>query len=190
MVAKENLPIDEETPFNPTNPYAVSKLAQDYLGLQYFHSDNLKIVRARPFNHVGPRQSPDFVVSGFAKRIAEAEKSGQSKMKVGNLNSRRDFTDVRDMVIAYRLALEKGEIGEVYNLGSGKSFEIKTILEKLLDLSTVKIQPEEDPSLMRPSDNPDHVCDSSKFRNLTGWNPQIPIEKTLQDTLDYWRKQV
>ena len=131
LVAPEDLPIDEETPFNPTNPYAVSKLAQDFLGLQYYLSSKLKIIRVRPFNHIGPRQTPAFVVSAFAKRIVEIEKGREKKMKVGNLSSKRDFTDVRDMVEAYRLALDKGEAGQVYNIGSGKSYEIKEILATL-----------------------------------------------------------
>lgn len=187
LVDSENLPVDEDTPFNPTNPYAVSKLAQDYLGLQYAIAHKLKIVRVRPFNHVGPKQSPDFVVSGFAKRIAEIEKGKQEIMKVGNLSSRRDFTDVVDMMEAYRLALEKGEIGEVYNLGSGVSYEISKILEMLIGFSSVEIQTEVDALLMRPSDNPELVCDYSKFSALTAWKPEIPIETTLKNTLDYWR---
>ncbi len=190
LVSAENLPIDEQTPFNPTNPYAVSKLAQDFLGLEYFLSDQLKIVRVRPFNHVGPRQSSNFVVSAFAKRIAEIEKGKKKVMKVGNLKSRRDFTDVRDMVKAYVLAIEIGQAGEVYNIGSGKSFKISEILEMIINLSTVKIKTEEDPELMAPSDNPELLCDGSKFEKLTGWLPEIPIEKTLQDTLDYWRSKV
>lgn len=190
LVDSKNLPVDEDTPFNPTNPYAVSKLAQDYLGLQYHLAHNLKIVRVRPFNHVGPKQSPDFVVSGFAKRIAEIEKGNKEVMKVGNLKSKRDFTDVKDMVEAYRLALEKGEAGEVYNLGSGKSYEISKILEMLISFSSVKITTEEDPGLMRPSDNPELTCDFSNFLSLTGWKPKISIEQTLKDTLDYWRKIV
>lgn len=189
LVTLENIPIDEIAPFNPTNPYAVSKLAQDYLGLQYFLSEKIQIVRVRPFNHIGPRQSPDFVVSGFAKRIVDIEKGRDKSMKVGNLKSKRDFTSVIDMVKAYRLALEQGMAGDVYNLGSGKSYMIEEILKMMTDMSTTKIEIVEDPVLMRPSDNPDLVCDYSKFQELTGWTPQIPIEKTLKDTLEYWRAQ-
>lgn len=190
LVKKEDLPIDEETPFNPTNPYAVSKLSQDYLGLQYSLSENLDIVRVRPFNHVGPRQAPHFVVSSFAKRIVEVEKGINKEMKVGNLTSKRDFCDVRDMVKAYELALDKGEKSDVYNLGSGRSYEISAILNMLIGLSKVEIKTEEDPSLMMPSDNPELVCDHTKFTNLTGWETQIPIEKTLEDTLEYWRANI
>lgn len=189
-VSKEDLPIDEDTPFRPTNPYAVSKLTQDFLGLQYYLTNKLKIIRVRPFNHVGPRQVPNFVISAFAKRIAEIEKGKAKTMKVGNLSSRRDFTDVRDMVKAYLLALEKGVDGEVYNLGSGKSYEISEILSMMIGLSKAQIHIEKDPSLIMPSDDPELLCDFSKFEKLTGWRPEIPIEKTLQDTLDYWRNKV
>ena len=187
IVSRKDLPINEETPLNPTNPYAVSKLAQDFLGLQYFLSHKLKIVRVRPFNHVGPRQAPIFVVSSFAKRIEEIEGGKEKVMKVGNLKSKRDFTDVRDMVKAYLLALEKGRLGDVYNLGSGKSYEIKDILDKMISKSSAKISIETSESLMRPSDNPELVCDFSKFNKLTGWSPEIDIDKTLEDTLEYWR---
>ena len=189
QVAEEDLPIDEETKYNPSNPYAVSKLAQDYLGLQYFISHKLKIVRVRPFNHIGPGQSPEFVVSSFAKRIAEIEKGKEKVMRVGNLTSKRDFSDVKDIVVAYRLALELGIAGEVYNLGSGRSYEISEILEKLIKISKVEIKIEKDPGLMRPTDNPNLICNFSKFNKLTGWKPQIPIEKTLEDTLNYWRNK-
>jgi GDP-4-dehydro-6-deoxy-D-mannose reductase len=189
LVDKDKLPMNENTPFNPTNPYSVSKLAQDFLGLQYFHTDKLKIIRVRPFNHIGPRQAPDFVVSAFAKRIVSIERGEEKVMKVGNLGSRRDFTDVADIVKAYRLALEKGVSGDVYNLGSGKSYAISEILQILIGFSKKQIQIEQDPALMKSSDDPELLCDYSKFKNLTGWSPQIPIEKTLENTLDYWRKQ-
>lgn len=189
-VDQENIPIDEETPLNPTNPYAVSKIAQDFLGLQYFQSDNLKIVRVRPFNHTGPGQSPAFVIPAFAKRIVEIEKGKEKMMSVGNLTSKRDFTDVRDMVKAYVLALEKGKTGDVYNLGSGKSYLISDILGAMKGMAKKDIKTEEDPALMMPSDDPELRCDPSKFMHLTGWKTVIPIEKTLQDTLDYWRNQV
>lgn len=190
LISKENLPIDEETPFNPTNPYAVSKLAQDILGLQYYLSNKFRVVRVRPFNHVGPRQAPAFVVSAFAKRIADIEKGKEKTMKVGNLKSKRDFTDVRDMVKAYLLALEKGKEGDVYNIGSGKSYEISKILEMMLNLAKTEIKTEQDSSLIMPVDNPELVCNYSKFHKLTGWTPQIPIWKTIKDTLDYWRQIV
>lgn len=191
MVSKKDLPISEETPFKPANPYAVSKITQDFLGLQYFLSYNLNIIRVRPFNHIGPRQSPNFVVSSFAKKIAEIEKGGiELVIKVGNLNAKRDFTDVRDMVYAYTLAIEKGISGNVYNIGSGISYKIQEILDKLLSLSKVKIKVEADQALFRPIDEPELVCDNSKFVKLTGWKQNIFLDETLKDTLDYWRKIV
>jgi GDP-4-dehydro-6-deoxy-D-mannose reductase len=187
-VTKENLPMDEETPLNPTNPYAVSKLAQDFLGRQYFLSYGIKTVRVRPFNHVGPRQAPNFVISSFAQKIAEIEKGKREPiLPVGNLEAKRDFTDVRDVVKAYSLLMEKGEFGEVYNIGSGRSYKISEILEMLLSFSSAKITVNVDKSLFRPIDDPELVCDSTKINKLTGWKPEIPIEKTLKDTLDYWR---
>lgn len=191
MVSKENLPISEETPFKPANPYAVSKITQDFLAFQYFVAYKLNIIRVRPFNHIGPRQSPGFVVSSFAKRIAEIEKGRtEPVLRVGNLSSKRDFTDVRDIVKAYVLAIEKGAVGDVYNLGRGISYKIQEILEKLILLSNIKIQVEVDKSLFRPIDEPELVCDNTKFKTLTNWEPAIPIEQTLKDTLDYWRQIV
>ena len=188
IVEKKDLPIDEDTKLMPASPYAVSKITQDFLALQYFLSYGIKIIRIRPFNHIGPRQSPNFVVSAFAKKIAEIEKGKTDNILfVGNLDSKRDFTDVRDMVAAYSLAIEKGEGGEVYNIGSGKSYTISQILDKMLSLSKTKIKIRVDESLLRPSDNPDLVCDRTKFTNLAGWKPEILIDKTLKDTLDYWR---
>ncbi len=187
-VKKKDLPIDEDTQLIPTNPYAVSKIAQDFLGLQYFLSYKLKIIRVRPFNHIGPRQSPNFVVAAFAKKIAEIEKEKRKPViTVGNLESKRDFTDVRDMVYAYSLAIELGKEGDVYNLGYGKSYKISDILKKLLSLSKKKIAIKIDPSLFMPSDNPELVCERTKFTTLSGWKPRIPIDVTLKETLDYWR---
>lgn len=187
-VSPKDLPIDENTSFHPTNPYAVSKITQDYLALQYFISYKMPIVRVRPFNHIGPRQSPSFVVASFAKKIAEIEKIGKdATLSVGNIETKRDFTDVRDMVRAYELALEKGEAGDVYNIGSGKSYKISEILQKLLSLSKVNITIDVDTSLLRPSETLNLVCDSTKFREQTGWKPELQLDQTLKETLDYWR---
>jgi len=190
-VKKEDLPIDEDTPFNPTNPYAVSKLAQDFLGRQYFLAHNLNIIRVRPFNHIGPRQSDNFVVSSFAKKIVEIEKGKREPvLPVGNLEARRDFTDVRDMIKAYVLLMEKGVYGEVYNIGLGKSFKIADILDQLISISGVKVKIESDKSLFRPIDNPDLVCNCLKLKSITGWVPEIPFEKTLTDVINYWRSKI
>ena len=191
LVKKEDLPIDEETRLMPTSPYSVSKIAQDFLGLQYFLSYNLKIIRVRPFNHIGPRQSMHFVVSAIAKKIAEIEKGKREKvLSVGNLESKRDFTDVRDMVRAYTIALDKGKLGEVYNIGSGVSYRIYDILSKLLLMSSLKITVKSDKSLFRPIDNPELICDATKFIKISNWKPRIDIDTTLKDTLDYWRNIV
>ena len=182
------LPISEHAPLNPSSPYAVSKISQDYLGLQYFNSYKIECIRARPFNHIGPYQRTNFVVADFAKQIAEIEKGKKEPvMMVGNLNAKRDFTDVRDMVKAYSLLFEKGIPGEVYNIGSGKSHSIQEILDTLLSFSTKKISVKIDPQRFRPADVPDIICDNKKLVELTGWQPQISLAKTLQDTLDYWR---
>src|SRR3989344_6946951 len=190
-VAASDIPIGEETEIRPVNPYAVSKVACDFLGLQYFLSYKLPIVRVRPFNHIGPRQSPSFVVAALEKKTAEKEKNKiPPVIKVGNLSPKRDFTDVRDTVWGYQLLIEKGEPGEVYNIGSGRSYEIKYLLDTLLSFSSKKINVESDPALMRPVDVPELVCDNSKIRKQTGWEPKIPIEQTIRETLDYWRSIV
>lgn len=181
------LPASEDTPLAPSSPYALSKLIQDFMGLQYFTNRNLFIVRVRPFNHIGPGQSRNFVVPDFVSQIVELEKMGGGTIKVGNLKAQRDFTDVRDMVRAYLLALEKGKPGEVYNLGSGKSIKINDILNKLILLSRVKIAIGKDKTLLRPVDIERIYSNASKFRKQTGWTPQIPIEKTLEDTLNFER---
>lgn len=188
IVKKEDLPIDEETSLNPTSPYAVSKIAQDYLALQYFLSYKVQSIRVRPFNHIGPKQSANFVVSSFAKKIAEIEKRKIGPiLTTGNLDSKRDFTDVRDIVRAYDLIIENGKAGDVYNLGSGEAHQIKKILEMLLLHSKTKITIKSDKSLFRPVDNPELVCDCTKIKKVISWEPEILIEKTLKDTLDYWR---
>lgn len=188
-VSEKNIPINEDTPLNPANPYAVSKISQDFLGLQYHLSFDMGIIRVRPFNHIGPGQEPKFVVAAFAKQIAEIEK-GQidSVMKVGNLEPKKDFSDVRDIVRGYHVVLEKGKVGDVYNMGSGSSIKISELLEKLLSLSSSKITVEEDRALFRPTETPDFVADNTKIKNQLNWSTEIPLDKSLKDTLDYWRK--
>jgi len=190
-VAEENLPISENESLKPMNPYSISKIAQDFMGLQYFLAHELPVVRVRPFNHIGPRQSPGFVVSAFAKKIAEIEKGIRPPiLTAGNLETSRDFSDVRDMMRAYLLALEKGIPGDVYNIGSGTSYKISDILNKLLSFSNKQIKVEVDNSLVRKKDAKESRCDNKKFVDLTGWKATIPIEKSLKDTLDYWRNIV
>lgn len=186
----EHLPAKEDTPLAPTSPYAVSKVAQDMLGLQFWLHHKLNIVRVRPFNHIGPRQSPAFVVSSFASQIAALEKQGGGVLKVGDLQTYRDFTDVRDMVRAYLLVLEKGKFGEVYNLGSGRAVKVADVLEILLSLAKAKIRVKQEKSRMRPTDIKIITCDFSKFRKQTGWEPKIPLSQTLFDTIEYERNKL
>jgi GDP-4-dehydro-6-deoxy-D-mannose reductase len=190
LVHENELPIRETNPLRPLSPYAVSKVAQDMLGYQYFQSYGTDVVRTRGFNHEGPRRPHVFVASDFAWQISEAEKGRREPViHVGNLDARRDFTDVRDMVEGYWLALEKGEPGEVYNLCSGKAYSIREVLDLLLGMSKCKIEVRTDPRRLRPSDVPVLLGDGSKFHQVTGWAPKIPFEKTLADSLDYWRAQ-
>ncbi|MBI5356966.1 GDP-mannose 4,6-dehydratase [Candidatus Collierbacteria bacterium] len=181
--------IDENAQFMPASPYAVSKIAQDFLGLQYFLSYGLNIIRLRPFNHIGEGQRIGFVVPDFVKQIVEIEKSGQSgEIIVGNLEAVRDFTDVLDMVSAYELALIKGQAGEVYNVGSGKGVKISYLLNQLVKMSKAKIKITVDESRFRPGEPSQLICNSEKFMKATGWKPEIPLEKTLERVLEWWRK--
>ena len=188
MVYEDELPIRETNPLRPLSPYAVSKVAQDMLGYQYWMSWKVDSVRTRGFNHEGPRRGPVFVASDFAKQIADIEKGRKAPvLHVGNLEARRDFSDVRDMVRAYWLALEKCEAGEVYNICSGKAYSIQQVLDLLLGMSRAKIEVRPDRMRLRPSDVPVLLGDRTKFTKATGWEPAIPFERTLQDMLDFWR---
>jgi GDP-4-dehydro-6-deoxy-D-mannose reductase len=189
MVYPDETPIKEENPLRPLSPYAVSKVAQDLMGYQYFQSYGLKVIRTRGFNHTGPRRGHVFVTSNFARQIARIEAGLQEPvLKVGNLEAVRDFTDVRDMVRAYWLAVNKATPGEVYNIATGVPITIRELLDRLLALSSAEIRVEQDPERMRPSDVEILIGDASKFRKETGWEPQVPFDQTLQDTLDHWRK--
>jgi len=191
LVKPDEVPIKETNPLRPLSPYAVSKVAMDYLGYQYFRSYGMKIVRTRGFNHTGPRRGEVFAESSFAKQIVEIEKKIKKPvLLVGNLEAERDYTDVRDMVKGYLLAVEKGKPGEVYNICSGKAVKIKKVLEILLAYSKVKVEVKQDPARMRPSDVPILLGDNSKFRQQTGWKPAIAFEKTMKDLLDYWREKI
>jgi GDP-4-dehydro-6-deoxy-D-mannose reductase len=183
--------IDEETPFQPINPYAVSKVAQDLLGLQYHLSHGLDTIRVRPFNHIGPRQGLGFVVPDFSSQIAQIE-AGQrpAVLHVGNLEAQRDFTDVRDVVRAYHLLALKGVSGQAYNVGSGRAHSIQEILDYLISQAQVPIQIEPDPERLRPSDIPRVVCDYTKLNACTGWVPSIGLEQSLSDVLKDWRARV
>lgn len=191
LIKESDLPIKEDFPLKPVNPYSISKVSADFLSYFYFRNYSLKIIRVRPFNHIGPRQSSEFVCSNFAKQIVEIEKGLKEPIiKVGNLEAKRDFTDVRDMVRAYWLALQKGELGETYNICSGKAVSIRELLDKLLNMSKKKIKIIQDPKRLRPSDLPLLSGDSIKFKRQSKWKQEIIFEKTLQDILNYWRNKI
>jgi GDP-4-dehydro-6-deoxy-D-mannose reductase len=192
LVHEDELPIRETNPLRPLSPYAVSKVGQDYLGYQYYKSFGMKVVRTRGFNHDGPRRGDVFVSSNFAKQLASIERKRKPPViHVGNLEARRDFTDVRDIVRGYWLALDGGcEPGEAYNLSTGRDYSIQEVLDKLIEMSGLDVEVIEDPERLRPSDVPVLLGDSSKFRKATGWEPRIPYEKTLRDMLDYWRSEI
>lgn len=191
FVRPEDMPVRETHALEPGNPYAVSKIAQSMIGQIYARAYGMDIIMVRAFNHIGPKQSPTFVVSDFAKRIAEIEKGQREPvLLVGNLEAERDFTDVRDIVRAYYELINKGRKGELYNIGSGNSFSIQYILDMLLSLSNKKIEVKQDPNRMRPSDVPVIQCDNTKLVKLTSWRPEYTIERTLTDVLNYWREMI
>jgi GDP-4-dehydro-6-deoxy-D-mannose reductase len=188
IVSPDEVPVDENQPFRPANPYSVSKVAQDMLGLQYYLSHSLPIIRVRPFNQIGPGQSKRFVAPAFASQIASIEAGHQEPvMYVGNLKARRDFTDVRDMVRAYRLIMTHGEPGAVYNIGTGEAHSIRELLDVLLHLTDTPIEVKTDPSRMRPVEVPVLACDTSRVRAATGWEPAFTFEQTLEAVLEDWR---
>lgn len=181
--------IKEDHQLLPLSPYGVSKVAQDLLAYQYFQNYNMKTIRVRIFGATGPRKTGD-VCSDFAIQIAEIEHEKREPIvPVGNLDARRDLTDVRDTVEAFWLLMERGKIGDVYNVCSSKAYKIGDILNKFLEMSEIGIKVKVDPKKLRPSDEPIIVGDNSKIRKDCRWRPKIPIENTLEDTLNYWRKR-
>lgn len=187
----EIMPLTEDAPLRPRNPYGLSKLTQDMMGLQYAQSHQFHTIRARPFNHIGPGQSEGFVAPDFAVQIAKAEAGLQEPiLHVGNLSAERDFTDVRDVVRAYDLLMEKGEPGGAYNVSSNTAYSIQSLLEALLNLTETPIKVQVDEAKLRPVDVPSIVGDSQKLRNLTGWQPEVPFEQTLTDVLAECRQRV
>jgi GDP-4-dehydro-6-deoxy-D-mannose reductase len=191
LVYPDEAPILESNPLRPLSPYAVSKVAQETLAIQYFRSYGLKCVVTRGFNHTGPRRGQVFATSSFAKQIAEIE-AGLRKpvIEVGDLESRRDWTDTRDMVRAYWQATDRGRPGEVYNVGRGTCISVGDMLDVLLSHSNVEIAKEQDPSRMRPSDVRLLWANVDKFKHATGWEPEIAFDRTMADLLGYWRERV
>ena len=190
-VPEAELPIRETAPLRPASPYAVSKAAQAALALLYGPAGGMRVVLTRTFHHTGPGRGEAFAESSFARQIAEIERALRPPViEVGNLDAVRDFTDVRDVVRAYRLLLDKGEAGGVYNVCSGRRRRIREVLDVLLGLSAAKVDVRVDPGRLRPSDVPAQVGDPARLRQATGWEPRIPLEQSLADLLEDWRVRV
>ena len=189
-IKPEECPIKESKIHNPQSPYGVSKKAQEEMCKLYVNAYHTNIIMVRAFNHIGAGQSTNFVVADFASKIAQIEKGSEPVLKVGNLESFRDFTDVRDIVRGYSLLLEKGKIGEIYNIGSGKEVKVSEILKKLVSMSKKEIKIEIDPNKFRPVDVPLVVCDNSKIKKDTGWETEFLINDTLEEVLEYWRSVI
>jgi GDP-4-dehydro-6-deoxy-D-mannose reductase len=183
--------LDECCPLRPASPYAASKAAADLASYQYTRSPGLDIVRARPFNHIGPAQSPQFAVANFARQIAAIERDQQPPLlETGNLSPLRDLTDVRDIVRAYLLLMEQGQTGEVYNIASGEAYSMQAVLERLLSFAQVKVQVRRQEHLVRATETAAVRGNYTKIRNATGWAPRLSLEQSLADTLAYWRSAV
>jgi GDP-4-dehydro-6-deoxy-D-mannose reductase len=191
LVHPDDLPIRESLPFQPLNPYAVSKIAQEMLAYTHYARYGLQVIRTRAFNLTGPGEPPSLVCSAFAKQIAEIEAGWiEPVLRVGNLTPQRDFVDVRDVVHAYHLAAELGKAGQVYNVCSGRAIAVQTCLDQLLRLATRSISLERDPARMRPADIPVSVGDGSRLQKLTGWQPARSLEESLADLLNDWRQRI
>jgi GDP-4-dehydro-6-deoxy-D-mannose reductase len=186
VVSPEQLPLAESAPTAPASPYAASKLAAEAVALQAWRGFGQPVVVVRPFNHIGPGQSPNFFVPALAKRIVEARRSGAGSLRVGTLTTRRDFTDVRDVVVAYRLLITEGAPGEVYNVCSGRDVAMSEVAAQLLALAGADLTLETDPDLVRPVDVPVLRGDAGRLHGATGWQPAIPLATTLADVLASW----
>ncbi|HEV7685397.1 MAG TPA: GDP-mannose 4,6-dehydratase, partial [Acidimicrobiia bacterium] len=189
-VRSEDLPLSEDAPLRPLTPYGASKVAADYLALQAFLGGGLRVIRVRAFNHTGPTQSERFMIPGLARRIATAERENRKEIPIGSLEPVRDFTNVADVVAAYRLLIERGEPGEVYNVCSGVGHSVAEVAEHLLGLARHAIELVPDPALVRPVEVPRLVGDNRRLREATGWEPTIPFEETLASILERWRAEV
>lgn len=190
VVDEADLPLREDRPLRPVTPYGASKVAADVLALQAWLGRGLPTLRVRAFNHLGPGQSDRFVASAIARRVAENERVGAEVVRVGNVTPRRDFCDVRDVVRAYRLLVEHGEPGDVYNVCTGRATAVSEVAERLCALALRPMHPEPDPALQRPVDVPVLEGDPHRLRQATGWTPEIPLERTLADLLGWWRDEL
>jgi GDP-4-dehydro-6-deoxy-D-mannose reductase len=187
-VDARELPVGEDAPLRPATPYAVSKVSQGYLALQYALAFQMGIIRTRTFHHTGPGRGEAFAESSFARQIAEIEAGRRpAVIAVGNLEAVRDFSDVRDVVRAYWALLDHGNAGEVYNVCSGKGIRLRDLLRELIEAAGVDVELRVDPDRLRPSDIPALVGDATRLRNATGWAPRVPLGVTLRDLLQYWR---
>ena len=190
-VLPSDLPIREDTKLKPGNIYAITKAAQGMLGQMYARAYGINIIIARAFNHIGPGQPDAFVVSNFCRQVAEMEAGvKQPVLYTGDISAKRDFTDVHDVVRAYVLLIQRGIAGEIYNVGSGRAISIKDILDIILSYAKIQISIEKDSSRLRPAETPIVKADITRLENATGWRPEIPIERTIKDTLEYWREKV
>jgi GDP-4-dehydro-6-deoxy-D-mannose reductase len=193
LIHENEIPIREDTIMRPVNPYAVAKVAQGQMCDVYFRSFGIKVVRTRTFNHEGPRRDNVFALPSFAYQIARMEAGIQEPIvRVGNLSAKRCWIDARDVARAYVASLEKGVPGESYVVGSDAVKTVRECLDMFISYSTLKnkIDVQTDPARVRPTEVPLLVGDDTKFRKTTGWKPEIPLEQTLQDTLNYWRQRV
>lgn len=190
-VDPSELPLTEDSPLRPASPYAASKVAADYLGLQAWLGRGLPVLRVRAFNHLGPGQTDKFVAPAIASRIARAERGGgEQVLPIGDLSARRDFTDVRDVVRAYRLLMTHGEPGEAYNVCTGVDLAVQDLADQLLAQARIPLRFETDPALLRPVEVPVLRGSHQRLTAATGWEPEIPISQTLTDLLEDWRARV
>lgn len=188
-VAPADMPIDESTPMRPVTPYGASKAAAEMAASHLTRGRGLPVVCARSFNHLGPGQSANLVASAIAEQVVANERAGEDVVRTGDLTPKRDFTDVRDVVRAYRSLVEHGVAGEAYNVCSGRAVAIQEVAEHLLSLSSRPMRLELDPARLRPVEVPVHWGDNAKLQQATGWQPTIPLEQTLADVLAWWRAQ-
>jgi GDP-4-dehydro-6-deoxy-D-mannose reductase len=190
VVDAKYIPITEDTPFNPVSPYAVARVSQELLSRIYANGYGMDIVITRSFNHIGPGQKDNFVISSFAKQIIEIKKGKKAVLQVGNIDVIRDFLDVRDVVKAYMLLLESGRSGQVYNICSGKGHSLKQVLDMMMMIAGVEIEYHINKDLIRPADNPVIIGSHDKIKKECGWQPGISLEKSLADILQYWEKEL
>jgi len=191
LLADEDLPVAEDRPLKPMNPYAVSKVAAEALCYQWSQTADFKIVMVRPFNHIGPGQSERFALSDFAKQVTEIKlRRHEPFLHVGDIDVTRDFTDVRDIVRAYGLLLEHGKNGEVYNVCSGREYSIRSLLLRLIAIADVDVTICQDNDRLRPSEQRRILGSFDKLRKDTGWEPKMAIEQTLHDILDDWSAKI